>query len=110
MAQGTGVVLAASPNTVPAPLLAAAIGFNPNLPAFRALAGGSGQQAASLAAASAIGAALRDTASPERPQPGAVPDPGRANVIACSRYLPGGAESCGWAVDPRGQGLALGGG
>jgi gamma-glutamyltranspeptidase/glutathione hydrolase len=110
MAQGTGVVLAASPNTVPAPLLAAAIAFNPNLPAFRALAGGSGQQAASLAAASAIGAALRDTASPERPQPGSVPDPGRANVIACSRYLPGGAESCGWAVDPRGQGLALGGG
>jgi gamma-glutamyltranspeptidase/glutathione hydrolase len=110
IAQGTGVVLAASPNTVPMPLLSAAIAFNPNLPAFRALAGGSGQQAAALAAASAIGAAVRDVASPERPQPGSVPDPGRANVIACSRYLPGGSESCGWAVDPRGQGLALGGG
>ncbi len=110
IAPGTGVVLAASPGTVPAPLLSAAIAFNPHLPAFRALAGGSGQQGAPVAAAAAIGQALDDRSTPARPQPGAVPDPGRANVIACSRYLPGSPGSCGWAVDPRGQGLALGGG
>ena len=110
IAPGTGVMLAASPATMPAPLLSAAIAFNPNLPAFRALAGGSGQQGAPAAAAAAIGQALDDRSTPARPQPGAVPDPGRANVIACSRYLPGSPGSCGWAVDPRGQGLALGGG
>lgn len=110
IAPGTGVVLAASPDTVPAPLLSAAMAFNPGLPAFRALAGGSGQQGAAVAAAAAIGQALEDTGVPARPRPGAVPDPGRANVIACSRYLPENGGSCGWAVDPRGQGLALGGG
>ncbi|MDE2335114.1 MAG: gamma-glutamyltransferase [Rhodospirillales bacterium] len=110
MAPGTGVMLAASPDTVPAPLLSAAIAFDPHLPAFRALAGGSGQQGAPAAAAAAIGQALADRGSPAHPQPGSVPDPGRANVIACTRYLPGDPASCGWAVDPRGQGLALGGG
>lgn len=110
IAQGTGVVLAASPNAGPAPLLSAAIAFNPHLPAFRALAGGSGQQGAPAAAASAIAAAIDDRASPARPDPGAVPNPGRANVIACTRYLPGSPGSCGWAVDPRGEGLAQGGG
>ena len=37
-----------------------------------------------------------------------VPDPGRANVIACGRYLPGENSECGWAIDPREFGLALG--
>lgn len=110
IAPGTGVVLAASPNTGPAPLLSAAMAVNPHLPAFRALAGGSGQQGAPAAAASAIAAALDDRASPAQPQPGSVPNPGRANVIACTRYLPGSPGSCGWAVDPRGEGLAQGGG
>ena len=40
--------------------------------------------------------------------PLAVPEPGRANVIACSRYLPDSERSCGWATDPRGFGLAAG--
>ena len=39
-----------------------------------------------------------------------VPDPGRVNVGTCSGYLPGGDLSCRWATDPRGAGLALGGG
>ena len=42
------------------------------------------------------------------PMPAPVPEPGRANVIACSRYLPGAESACGWATDPRGFGLAAG--
>ena len=41
--------------------------------------------------------------------PAAVPAPGRAQAIACARYLPGESGSCGWAEDPRGSGLASGG-
>jgi gamma-glutamyltranspeptidase / glutathione hydrolase len=37
-----------------------------------------------------------------------VPDPGRANAIACARYLPDAEGSCAWATDPRGAGLAVG--
>jgi gamma-glutamyltranspeptidase / glutathione hydrolase len=41
--------------------------------------------------------------------PAPVPEPGRANAIACSRYLPGDEDTCGWATDPRGAGLAAAG-
>jgi gamma-glutamyltranspeptidase / glutathione hydrolase len=40
--------------------------------------------------------------------PAPVPEPGRANVMACSRYLPDSERSCAWATDPRGSGLAVG--
>ncbi len=43
--------MAASPASVPPPLLAAAIAWNPNLGAFHAAVGGSGQEAAPLAVA-----------------------------------------------------------
>ncbi|MFL5335565.1 MAG: gamma-glutamyltransferase, partial [Geminicoccaceae bacterium] len=101
---GTGVLLAASPTTAPAPLLTAAIAWNPHLHAFRAEAGGSGQEGAALAAAVALANALRTG----QPMPAPVPEPGRANVIACNRYLPGSESSCAWATDPRGSGLATG--
>jgi len=52
---------------------------------------------------------MANTLASGRPMPVPVPDPGRANVIACNSYLPGTADSCGWAVDPRGAGLAVGG-
>jgi gamma-glutamyltranspeptidase/glutathione hydrolase len=42
------------------------------------------------------------------PMPVPVPEPGRANVIICSGYLPGEPDSCRWATDPRGAGLAVG--
>lgn len=102
IAPGTGVVLAASPASVPPPLLAAGMAWNPHLHAFRAEVGGSGQEGAPLAAAAGMAATLRrsDTAR--------VPDPGRVNVIACSRYLPDSDGSCRWAVDPRSSGLAVG--
>jgi gamma-glutamyltranspeptidase/glutathione hydrolase len=48
--------------------------------------------------------ALRNT--PAMPVP--VPDPGRANAIACGRYLPGDEDRCNWATDSRGNGLAVG--
>jgi gamma-glutamyltranspeptidase/glutathione hydrolase len=105
IAVGTGIVLAASPAAVAPPLLAAGMIYNTNLPAFRALAGGSGQAGAPLAAALALRAAERAPAGAKPPD---APDPGRANVIACPKYLPGAAQSCSWHTDPRGFGLAVG--
>jgi gamma-glutamyltranspeptidase/glutathione hydrolase len=108
MAPGTGVLLAASPAWLPPPLLAAALVYNANEHAFRAAVGGSGQAGAPLAAAVALTQALADQASPPVPMSRPVPDPGRANVIECNRYLPREDGSCGWATDPRGAGLAIG--
>jgi gamma-glutamyltranspeptidase/glutathione hydrolase len=101
---GVGFLLAASPSATPVPLLAAAIAWNQNIHAFRAEAGGSGQEGAALAAAVAMINTLRS----DQPMPAPVPEPGRANVMACSRYLPDSERSCAWATDPRGPGLAVG--
>jgi gamma-glutamyltranspeptidase / glutathione hydrolase len=101
---GLGFVAAASPNAVPPPLLAAALVWNDHIKAFRAEAAGSGQAGASLA----VAAALINTLKTDQPMSVPVPDPGRANVIACSRYLPGENSACGWANDPRENGLAVG--
>ena len=108
IAPGTGVLLATSPAGRPTPLLALALAYNPNIHAFRAAVGGSGQDAAPLAAAFAMAGALADHAAPPSPMPVPPPDPGRANVIECNRYLPDADQSCGWAADPRGAGLAIG--
>ncbi|WP_428488132.1 gamma-glutamyltransferase [Rhodopila sp.] len=101
---GLGFLAAASPAAVPPPLLAAGMVWNDNLKAFRAEAGGSGQAGAPLA----VAAALINTLRTHRPMSVPVPDPGRANVIACGRYLPGENSECGWAADPREAGLAFG--
>lgn len=101
---GTGILAAASPSAVTQPLLAAGVVWNDNIKAFRAAASGSGQQGAPLA----VAAALIDTLRTKRPMSTPVPDPGRANVIACSGYLPKENGSCGWANDPRNFGLAMG--
>ena len=137
VAPGFGVLLAASPAAVPPPLLSMAMAYNPNLRAFRAEVGASGQAAAPFAAAYAMQLTLSPSDAGERIkqdngnmgaqsagggffrvfggnhgppglQPGAVPDPGRANIIACTDFLPGNDGSCGWATDPRGAGLAVG--
>ncbi|MBN8925790.1 MAG: gamma-glutamyltransferase [Rhodospirillales bacterium] len=102
---GTGVLAAASPTSVPPPLLAAALAWNDNIHAFRAAVGGSGQ----LGAATATAVAMFNTLRNGTPMPAPVPDPGRADVIACSGYLPPDNGSCGWAVDPREFGMAVGG-
>jgi gamma-glutamyltranspeptidase/glutathione hydrolase len=108
---GTGILLAASPAALPPPLLSAAIAYSAESnPAFRAAVGGSGQSAAPVAAALALMQALADTGTPAHPLPTLAPEPGRANVIQCDGHLPGDAASCGWATDPRGAGLAVGGG
>jgi gamma-glutamyltranspeptidase/glutathione hydrolase len=101
---GLGFLAAASPNVVPAPLLAAGLVWNENLRAFRAAAAGSGQAGAGLA----VAVALINTLKTNQPMSVPVPDPGRANVIACARYLPGQNNACGWANDPRESGLAVG--
>jgi gamma-glutamyltranspeptidase/glutathione hydrolase len=108
IAPGTGILLAASPSWLPPPLLSAAIAYNPDRAAFRALAGGSGQAGAPLAVAIAINQALRDRGATAKPVPTAVPDPGRVNIISCSRYLPKDDSSCAMVTDPRGFGLAGG--
>ena len=102
---GLGFLLAASPNSVPSPLLAAAIAWNEHTHSFHVAVGGSGQTGAPIA----VAAGLDNTLRGGRPMPVPVPDPGRANVIACARYLPSESASCGWATDPRGAGMAIGG-
>ena len=104
VAPGTGILLAASPQAATPPLLSAAIAWNANLRGFRAAVVGSGQEGAALAVAVGLTNALRSNAA----MPAAVPEPGRANAIACSRYLPDSDGSCSSAVDPRGTGLAAG--
>jgi gamma-glutamyltranspeptidase/glutathione hydrolase len=101
---GLGFLAAASPAAVPPPLLSAGLVWNANIKAFRAEAGGSGQAGAPLA----VAVALLNTLKTNRPMSLPAPDPGRANVIACGRYLPGENSECGWANDPREFGLALG--
>ena len=103
VAPGIGLLLASAPN--PAPLLSAALAWNPNLRGFRAAVVGTGQEGAPLATAVAMNNALRSAGALPVP----VPSPGRADAIACSRYLPDSNESCTWAVDPRTPGLAAGG-
>ncbi len=105
VAPGTGVVLAVSPQAIAPPMLAAGIAWNANTHDFRAAAGGSGQEGAALAVAVGLYNALHST----RAMPSPVPEPGRANVVSCTRYLPGREDECTWATDPRGFGLAAGG-
>jgi gamma-glutamyltranspeptidase/glutathione hydrolase len=101
---GLGILAAASPAAVPPPLLSAGIAWNDNIKAFRAAVGGSGQ----AGAPTAVAVALLNTLRTSRPLSVPPPDPGRANVIACGRYLPGENSECGWANDPRESGLAAG--
>ena len=104
IAPGTGILLAASPRAATPPLLSAAIAWNPNVRGFRAAVTGSGQEGAALAVAVGLANALRSTV----PMPAPVPEPGRANAIACARYLPGDEATCSAAPDPRSTGLAVG--
>lgn len=106
IAPSLGFLLAASPRSVPPPLLAAAIATGRSRATFRAAVGGSGQNASGLAVAVAMANALRTGA----PTPEPVPEPGRANVVVCAAGLPGAQASCAWAADPRGAGLAVGSG
>lgn len=104
IAPGTGMLLAASPRAVTPPLLSAALAWNGNVRGFRAAVAGSGQEGAPLAVAAGLNNALRGASA----MPAPVPEPGRANVISCTRYLPGTESACTWATDPRGAGLAAG--
>ena len=99
----TGVLLAASPGRA-APQLSAAIAFNPSLKSFRAAVASSGQNGAAVATASA----MAQTLATGQPMAQPVPEPGRANVIACAGYLPGREGTCAAATDPRGAGLVAG--
>ena len=101
---GLGFLLAASPASVPPPLLSVGLAWSPRDHAFRAMAGGSGQAGAAVAVAAQLMSVL-STGGPTQ-----VPEPGRSNVAACSGYLPGNERSCGFATDQRESGLAAVGG
>ncbi len=105
MVPGLGFLAAASPASVTPPLLAPGLAWSSGREAFHAEAGGSGQAGAALAAAVTLANSVRTG----YPMTSLSPDPGRANAIACSRYLPGSESTCGAATDPRGAGLATGG-
>jgi gamma-glutamyltranspeptidase/glutathione hydrolase len=104
MAPGLGFLIGASPAAISPPLISAALAWNERLNAFRAAVGGSGQSGAPMA----VALGMMNTLRTQQPMPQLVPEPGRANVIACARYLPDSERSCGWATDPRGFGLAAG--
>ncbi len=106
-APGTGVLLAASPATQPPPLLAAGMVTYRRNSALRAVAGGSGQDGAPVAVAQALATALADRGKAAKLNPAGVPEPGRANVIACNGSV-SSPETCAWSTDPRGFGLATG--
>lgn len=103
-----GFLLAAAPDVgrVEPPLLAAALAHNTSLRAFRYAGAASGQAAAPIALALPAARHLLN-GTPLADAVASVPEPGRANAIACGRYLPGSAAQCAAATDPRGAGLAV---
>ena len=109
MVPGMGFLAAAAPGIgrVQPPLLSAAVGWNPNLRAFRMAVAGSGQEAAPMAVAGPLAAQmLRDASAEAGVQ--IVPEPGRSQIGMCPRYLPGWPSLCTTLSDPRGAGVALG--
>ena len=58
---------------------------------------------------SPLAAAMANALRGRTAMPSPVPEPGRANAIACARYLPGRNGTCTWSTDPRGSGLAVAG-
>lgn len=100
VAGSTGIVLGASPQRRPQPLLTAAIAHRGSVQ-FRAAATASGQNVAADTAAVALQAALAGG------RPEVTSGPGRANFVSCPAGLPGDSGKCfGW-TDPRGSGLAI---
>lgn len=111
---GTGRVLpqlgfmpAAAPGVgrVEPPLLSAMLVHNANMRTFRYAGAASGQGAAPIALALTAAQHLLNGA-PLAQAVAAVPEPGRGNAAACSRYLPTAPSSCRLATDARGAGLA----
>ncbi len=110
MAPGTGMLLAAAPGlgAIQPPLAAAAVGWNPTLRAFRIAVAASGQQSAPMAVAGPLAAQMQRRLEPVFAVVENSPEPGRAQLAACPRYLPGRPQECQTVTDPRGLGVALG--
>ncbi|WP_165694226.1 gamma-glutamyltransferase [Teichococcus deserti] len=105
-----GFVLAAAParGRVEPPLLSAVLAHNVSLKAFRYAGAGTGQAEAPVAAALPAARHLLGR-EPVAAAVAAVPEPGRANAIGCTAYMPGRADQCTAAADPRSAGLAVAG-
>ncbi len=112
IAPGMGFLLAAAPGIGPVetPPLAAAIAYAPATRAFRSAGAASGQGDAPVSLAAAIGAETLRNALPSDAAASAAPaaPQGRVQFAACPRFLPGAADLCAAASDPRGTGVALG--
>jgi gamma-glutamyltranspeptidase/glutathione hydrolase len=110
MAPGMGFLLAAAPGigAVQPPLLAAGIGFNRNLRAFRMAVAGSGQEAAGIAVGGPMALHLLRGQAPATALGNGSPEPGRTQLGVCLNYLPGAPDRCVVLSDPRGAGVALG--
>lgn len=102
----TGIVMAASPNSAPQPLLTAAIVTYKNR--FLAAIGASGQNDAAAAGAEALNNLLNSGKNKEN---SAIAHPntsqGRVNAVYCQDGLPGDTDKCRAYTDPQGAGLAL---
>jgi gamma-glutamyltranspeptidase/glutathione hydrolase len=107
IAAGTGIVLAAAPGAAPEPLLAAGVLHAARLAAMRAVAAASGQGGAPGAAGAALALAVASPQDLAAAFAAAAPGSGRAVGIGCPRYLPGSADLCRAAADPRAAGVAL---
>ncbi|MDI2090888.1 gamma-glutamyltransferase [Commensalibacter oyaizuii] len=103
----TGIVMAASPKSVPQPLLTAAIATYKNR--FMAAVSASGQNEAAAAGAEVLNTLLThtkdgknniDIAHPNSPQ-------GRVNAVFCEEGMPGNSNYCRAYTDPSGSGLAI---
>ncbi|MBB2174328.1 gamma-glutamyltransferase [Gluconacetobacter johannae] len=102
VAGSTGIVMAASPQRLPRPLLTAAIASRDR--GFRAAVTGSGQNDA----ADAVAAEMQQVLAGQDPGARPVTANGRINAISCPHGLPGGEGSCVGGTDARGAGLAVG--
>ncbi|WP_408904569.1 gamma-glutamyltransferase [Nguyenibacter sp. L1] len=102
VAGATGIVIGASPQRLPRPLLTAAIASQGAT--LRAVVTGSGQNDA----ADAVAAEMRQVLAGAKPGARPVTANGRINAIACPGGVPGGEGSCAGGTDARSAGLAVG--
>jgi gamma-glutamyltranspeptidase / glutathione hydrolase len=102
VAGSTGIVMAASPQRLPRPLLTAAIASQDET--FRAVVTGSGQNDA----ADAVAEEMHQVLAGQKPGARPVTANGRINAISCPSGVPGGESSCVGGSDARASGLAVG--
>ncbi|MBL6457093.1 gamma-glutamyltransferase [Belnapia sp. T6] len=110
MAPGLGFLLAPAANIgqVRAPLLSAAIAYNPNVKGYRLGVAASGQDYAPIGVAGTAALQLLRSQAPLAAIEAGSVGAARVQLGACVNYLPGYPDRCTILSDPRGTGVALG--